>query len=223
MEVETKHGKLTFKRGDIRNILFPPPAAKGKEFKIEPTGKWLDTGIMLKKGDKLTITADGGLEFSITGAKYRPDGTLSMPENTALAPEITNALKDKKYPLVARIGEKGSEFKTGSSFNKQVDQEGTLFLRIEIPEGAKKVTSNLKGSYKVKIVLPDKSAAKPTPKQEQEAARELAKAQYFDKANPYEDKEIVAAKYEAVAQKYPGTEAAKKATEKAKEVMQRRK
>ena len=33
MEVETKHGNLTFKKGDIKNILFPPPAGE-KSFKI---------------------------------------------------------------------------------------------------------------------------------------------------------------------------------------------
>lgn len=56
-----------------------------------------------------------------------------------------------------------------------------------------------------------------------EASRALGKARYFDRANPYEDKEIVAAKYQEIVSKYPGTEAAQEAAEMIQKVMQRRK
>ncbi len=60
-------------------------------------------------------------------------------------------------------------------------------------------------------------------KVEHEASRALGRARYFDKANPYEDKEIVAAKYREVADRYPNTAVAQEALEMYNKVMQRRK
>ena len=57
---------------------------------------------------------------------------------------------------------------------------------------------------------------------EMAASGALRKAEAYDKANPYEDKEIVAARYQDVATRYAGTTAAGKAAEKAAEVMGRR-
>jgi hypothetical protein len=54
------------------------------------------------------------------------------------------------------------------------------------------------------------------------ASNALGQARYFDAANPYEDKEIVAAKYREVVDKYPDTAAAKEAAKMFEEVMQRR-
>jgi hypothetical protein len=59
-------------------------------------------------------------------------------------------------------------------------------------------------------------------RREMDASRALGQARYFDQANPYEDKEIVAARYADVASRYPGTQAAKEALEMADKVMQRR-
>jgi hypothetical protein len=58
---------------------------------------------------------------------------------------------------------------------------------------------------------------------ENAASRALGEARQFDKANPYEDKEIVAQKYLEVSSKYSGTEAAREAQQMYGEVMQRRK
>jgi serine/threonine protein kinase len=55
-----------------------------------------------------------------------------------------------------------------------------------------------------------------------EASGALRKAQAFDRANPYDDKEIVAARYQEVIDKYPGTEAAQEAARLKAEVLQRR-
>ncbi len=227
MEVETKHGKLTFKKGDIKNIIFPPPAGE-KNFEVKPTGEWLNTGITLKKGETLTITATG--ELSGSSAKFKPDGSaqtkeVELEEGWGRARRLRLGESENKpsFPLVARIGENGKPFKTGAAFKGKAEEEGILFLKVDIPESSAEVAKALKGCYKAKVFAPGKAAARPTAKQEEEAAAALARAKAFDKANPYEDREIVSAKYHEVAQKYPGTKAAKEASEKAKEVMQRRK
>ncbi len=54
------------------------------------------------------------------------------------------------------------------------------------------------------------------------ASEALGRARYFDQANPYEDKEIVAAKYQEVVSKYPGTASAREAAEYYDKVMDRR-
>jgi serine/threonine-protein kinase len=54
------------------------------------------------------------------------------------------------------------------------------------------------------------------------ASKALGQARQFDRANPYEDKEVVAARYDEVIMKYPGTEAAQEAARLRAEVMERR-
>jgi len=55
------------------------------------------------------------------------------------------------------------------------------------------------------------------------ASKALGQARYFDQANPYEDKEIVAGKYQDVIRRFPGTASAEEAQERLDKVMQRRK
>ena len=54
------------------------------------------------------------------------------------------------------------------------------------------------------------------------ASKALGQARHFDRANPYEDKEVVAARYDEVIMKYPGTEAAQEAARLRAQVMERR-
>jgi hypothetical protein len=58
---------------------------------------------------------------------------------------------------------------------------------------------------------------------EMAASDALGRARNFDKSNQYEDKEIVAGKYQDVASQYDGTHAAKEAAQMYEKVMQRRK
>lgn len=57
---------------------------------------------------------------------------------------------------------------------------------------------------------------------EMAASDALGRATAYDKANPYDDKEVIAAKYQEVASKYSGTISGGKAAQKAAEVMDRR-
>lgn len=57
---------------------------------------------------------------------------------------------------------------------------------------------------------------------EEDAAGALRRAENFDKANPYEEKEIVADKYQEVITQYPNSDAAKEAGRMKAKVMARR-
>jgi hypothetical protein len=57
---------------------------------------------------------------------------------------------------------------------------------------------------------------------EREASGLLQEAESFDRSNPYEEKEIVAEKYQDVVSRYSGTKAAQEAQRKYNEVMDRR-
>ncbi len=61
-----------------------------------------------------------------------------------------------------------------------------------------------------------------TDAREMAASDALGRATAYDKANPYDDKEVVASKYQDVANQYSGTIAGGKAAQKAAEVMDRR-
>ncbi len=54
------------------------------------------------------------------------------------------------------------------------------------------------------------------------ASKALGQAKAFDRANPYDDKEVIAAKYDEVIARFPGTEAAQEAARLRAEVMERR-
>jgi hypothetical protein len=217
LELDTGHGKLTISRSDTVEIIFPEPALVNS-FEIRPTGEWLDTRIKLKKSDKVNITAEGALEWK-ADIKFSPDGSV-VKSGTAVDPDLASELSGKTFPLMGKIGENGEPFKVGSSCDKEVDKEGALFLKIEISEDSETVAKTLKGSYNVKVLT--RGAEKPSEAQEMAASKLLAEAESFDRANQYEDKEIVAEKYKKVFEKCPNTKAAKEAKKKYEEVMQRR-
>lgn len=217
-KIKTGRGELSIPKSDIKQIVFAPKVGPEKEFELKPTAEWLNTGIKLAKDDKLIITAEGALELK-DDVQFKPDGSQSdLPNRVRERPTLRT--KEMSFPLMARIGEEGKEFKAGSSFDKKTDSEGVLYLKIQIPEGMENFVKTLKGSYKVKVRREPRP--KPTEAQEMAASQALGKARYFDLANPYEDKEIIAAKYKEVVDKYPGTVAAKEAADMIKKVMQRK-
>ena len=77
------------------------------------------------------------------------------------------------------------------------------------------------GTYKKAIGL-QKGGKYERIERSEAASKALGQARYFDQANPYEDKEIVAAKYQDVVSRFPGSVSAQEAQKKYDEVMQRR-
>lgn len=92
-----------------------------------------------------------------------------------------------------------------------------------LPEGSQKSESESgDGQDSAEKTPPAREKVIPRSPIEKQASQLLGKARYFDQANPYEDKAVVAAKYREVFQKYPGTEAAEEALKIYKKVMKRK-
>jgi hypothetical protein len=93
----------------------------------------------VKKGSNLKITAQGRVN-----QVYTPDGKTPSPPGAATS-------STEGYPLVAKIGEDGEEFKVGYACETQVKKEGNLYLRIKVPVTVAAYKIPVKGSYKVKV------------------------------------------------------------------------
>ena len=141
LEIDTGKGKLTIPATDIKEILFPK-AVFVKLFEIKPDGKWLDTGIKLKKGDVLKITAQGS--FEINRITFKPDGKTHTPSTVS-------GIYYEGCPLVGKVGKTGQEFRVGCAIEIKVEKKGNLYLHIQVSPTLGKATRDAKGSYKVKV------------------------------------------------------------------------
>jgi hypothetical protein len=96
-----------------------------KVVKVSGTVAWTDTGLGVKAGQKVVITATGELGPN-KGTMTGPAGFVSRPEWSkynvlATAPHMA---------LLGRIGEEGSPFLVGGSLTGDAPADGRLFLGI---------------------------------------------------------------------------------------------
>jgi hypothetical protein len=116
---------------------------------------WLNTGIKLKAGQKINISANGVIKLaSLSNAKYTPDGAVEKIAEVAAYPEpiaaedsvvsidetvqfMPPAIVEEPYysypdygQLVYRIGETGEALKVGSKFTGKIEKTGVLYLSI---------------------------------------------------------------------------------------------
>ena len=109
--------------------------------------EWHNTGIMLRAGEKVTITASGTVKIAGSDPGQSPEGeTETVPDNVAklLCPSI-----DKKYSLIAKIGA-GDCFYIGSSKTFQVDQSGQFYLSVNDRKG---LFGDNSGSWTVEVKI----------------------------------------------------------------------
>jgi hypothetical protein len=120
---------------DIRKTLSVPGASIAQR-------AFVNTGIKLAKGDKVTITASGSIVMTPFGGNRQstPDG----------ATNITNPVQGVNIgTLVGRVGEGPAFIKVGSKFTWTADKAGTFFLGIACPEEYSSYT--FPGEYEAKI------------------------------------------------------------------------
>jgi len=94
-----------------------PAAGNDYSFNVSTTQPWTDTGLDLRTGDALNITASGTQSCDpqgVTGAS-----TQSLPLATALP-----------GALIAKLGEESTPLLVGSSKEVNVDAAGRLFLGV---------------------------------------------------------------------------------------------
>jgi len=165
LEVKTEYGNLSIPKEKIStiDISYSEPG-NGNEVVLKllankhitgnQQGGWLKTGIVLKQGQKFTITASGEVSLaSLSNQKYKPDGSYVSADGVAYP--VTAAVDEYEtsttYPsygnVVYKIGDTGQDMKAGAKLNGTAKASGMLF--ISIYETVYNAAN--KGSYTVKI------------------------------------------------------------------------
>lgn len=133
--IKTSYGNLSVERNDIDfiDVKITSSGFDNKNmFKVfanenisgSRDESWLNTQILVKKGDKISISATGEVVLaSLSGNTYTPDGGV----NGAVGK------KDEKLnygQLVYKIGLSGKVQTAGDNFNGYADKTGVLYLAI---------------------------------------------------------------------------------------------
>lgn len=151
--LKTEYGDLNVPKEKIKEVevSYYDESTGDKTFKLlankhisgNEDGGWLNTGIKVKSGQKITINASGEITLeSLSGNKYTPDGNATSDYESDYS---------STYPtygnVIYKIGESGESIKAGSKYSGKATESGTLFLSIyETVYNA----SNT-GSYTVKL------------------------------------------------------------------------
>lgn len=144
LDVKTEYGALSIPSDKIERMevymltdgMSTFKLIASKHISVNTAGGWLNTGIVLKKGEKFSITANGQVVFaSLSGAKYTPDG---KPAGTGDTPAYDygsmESPGDGAYPnygnVVYKIGEQGAMLKAGDKFTGTAGDFGILYISI---------------------------------------------------------------------------------------------
>jgi hypothetical protein len=116
------------------------PNARTSTADVAAGRSWRSTGVIVKRGDRIRITATGNITVD-------PSGELSGPEGTA-APDASKLMPDKPtYALIGVIGaEDNNFFYIGRSTEFTATRDGLLFLCVNEGDPAKST-----GSFKAVI------------------------------------------------------------------------
>lgn len=129
------YGNIQIERNDIARIdvkIVAQGIASKNTFKLfanqHISGKkedgWLNTGILVKKGDQINMKANGQIVLaSLSGNMYSPDGGVNGSVGT-------EGSKPNYGQVVFKIGQNGQELKAGDSFTAYAYQTGILYLAI---------------------------------------------------------------------------------------------
>lgn len=161
IDLKTEYGNLSIPKNKIKRIeiIYSEEGTSSERmFKLmaskhisgNANGGWLNTGISVKSGQKLEITASGEVTLaSLSGQKYKPGGT-------AVNTGVTDSYDDYgygnyNYPtygnLVYKISENGTMLKAGDKFNGVANSSGMLYISIYETV----YNSANTGSYNVKV------------------------------------------------------------------------
>jgi len=133
--LDTDYGRIKIERNDIARIdvkIVSQGISNNNTFKLFANQNisgnkeegWLNTGILVKKGDKLTMNAKGQVILaSLSGNTYTPDGGV----NGTLGAESN---KPSYGQVVYKISQGGMENKAGDNLNAYAAQTGILFIAI---------------------------------------------------------------------------------------------
>jgi len=144
VNLKTEYGSLTVPKEKIKSfeVTYSNFDASNSVFKLMATkhissnnnGGWLKTGISVKSGQKLTITATGKIVLqSLSGNTYYPNGSTKSATDGDVELDETDG-GSSTYPsygnVVFKIGESGETIKAGAKYNGTVSSSGMLYLSI---------------------------------------------------------------------------------------------
>lgn len=106
----------------------PPEPPKSREQKVTVRGNqaWTSTGIPVKRGQEISISANGTVIYDDKGNSCGPDGTSWSDTKDKQDPIYTKP----HAGLIGRIGLTGTPFFVGSKYKAKVNIEGPLYLGI---------------------------------------------------------------------------------------------
>lgn len=108
---------------------------------VDAKQEWTDTGVDLKAGELLTITAEGKWTFKAGGELKDADGE-GWKYDTAV-------LKDQSFAaLIGKVGEAGTPFLVGKAYSKPSPSTGRL--KLQINDNPKSLSDN-SGTLDVKV------------------------------------------------------------------------
>ena len=165
MDIKTEYGNLSVPKEKIKSVdvsVINPPGSGDYTFKLmasknisgNQNGGWFKTGIVLKNGQKFSITATGEVTLaSLSNQKYKPDGSYTATNGTnypaAGGEEGTGTTYPSYGNVVYHIGDSSTETnKVGAKFNGTAKSAGMLY--ISIYETVYNAANT--GSYTVKIM-----------------------------------------------------------------------
>lgn len=154
LKLDTDFGSMTIERNQIQQIevkIIEDPSINARNFKLDAKQHvsankedgWLNTGIIIKEGQYLQISASGQIMLaSLSNNIYTPDGSV----NGVPVKEDGNVTFGN---VVFKIGERGATKRAGADFAAEATQTGILYLSIYETV----YNENNTGAYSVRVRL----------------------------------------------------------------------
>jgi hypothetical protein len=154
LKLDTEFGSMTIERDRIERIevsILEDPTINARNFKLEAKQHvsankedgWLNTGIIVKEGQYLQISASGQIMLaSLSNNIYNPDGSV----NGVPVKEDGNVTFGN---VVFKIGERGATKRAGADYAAEATQTGILYLSIYETV----YNENNSGAYSVRVRL----------------------------------------------------------------------
>lgn len=155
-QLHTRFGTLKVEKKDVATITLSELADAGKTIKLTDRNTaqsgWLDTGIRVKRGDRIIATATGSINWVNSGYVTDPKGNPQIGQWTRTGNQVIFY-----GALVGRIGQSGLFFLMGDKYNDKAQVDGNLFIAIGCNWGPQNAT----GEYKVRIEIRPAGAPNP--------------------------------------------------------------
>lgn len=141
VSLKTEYGDLTIPREKIEkiDILYTDGSADSKTFKLmasthissNQNGGWLKTGIVVKPGQTISMTASGEVVLaSLSNNAYKPDGSVKNSSSDSFNDNSSTSTSPAYGNMVFKIGDNGTVTKAGAKYNGKATATGMLYISI---------------------------------------------------------------------------------------------